>query len=326
MITSIVSKLASSDLGRTVMRRANRGLLIMRKYSPEIAMVAGTIMAIGTVVAVHKAAIKSQDILKEAKQDLSCIKECEENEELQTSGEYTQEDAVSDKTMVYTSTVINLAKLYAPAFFLGAGSLTMFYASAFTLKRRHAAAAAAFAAVSDELKTYRNRVIEELGSDMDKKFRFGLVSEKIKVQEVDPETGETREVETEASVIPQQADIFGMGYSKFARVFDETCEDYKRDPSMNLMFLTSVERYMNERLRIRGHVFLNEVYDAIGFPRTALGQRVGWVYNPADNTRDNWIDFGLRDVYKPSVRDFRNGYEPCVVLDFNVDGDILSLI
>ena len=78
MITSIVSKLASSDLGRTVMRRANRGLLIMRKYSPEIAMVAGTIMAIGTVVAVHKAAIKSQDILKEAKQDLSCIKECEE--------------------------------------------------------------------------------------------------------------------------------------------------------------------------------------------------------------------------------------------------------
>lgn len=33
---------------------------------------------------------------------------------------------------------------------------------------------------------------------------------------------------------------------------------------------------MNDKLRWQGHLFLNEVYDALGMPKTRLGAVMGW--------------------------------------------------
>ena len=38
------------------------------------------------------------------------------------------------------------------------------------------------------------------------------------------------------------------------------------------------------------------------------------------------MDFGLFDIYKAKARDFVNGYEPAIILDFNVVGDILDYV
>lgn len=35
---------------------------------------------------------------------------------------------------------------------------------------------------------------------------------------------------------------------------------------------------------------------------------------------DNFIDFGVFDGDRPRARDFVNGYERSILLDFNVDG------
>lgn len=83
---------------------------------------------------------------------------------------------------------------------------------------------------------------------------------------------------------------------------------------------------MNDLLRSRGHVFLNEVYDCLGIPRTKAGQIVGWVYSKDNPVGDNYIDFGIYDVYKPAIADFVNGYERSILLDFNPDGNIWELI
>lgn len=317
---SIISKIMNSDISRTIVRKANRGLLLTKKFSPEIYMALGTVMAVGTVIAVHKAAVRAQIVLQEAKENMDAIKECSENEEFVESGKYTEEDATTDKMIVYTSTAKDLAKLYFPAVLLGVGSLSMFYASIFTLKKRHAAAAALAVAFADEFKQYRNRVVEQLGSDADKRFKYGLVNETIKVKETDANTGEEREIETEVSVVEKDQ------FSDIARIFDETNPNYKRDPQLNLSFLKGVERYMNERLRLRGHLFLNEVYDALDIPRTTYGQCLGWIYDKSDNTLANRVDFGLYNIHNRSSVEFVNGYEAAVILDFNVDGEILNLI
>jgi hypothetical protein len=75
-------------------------------------------------------------------------------------------------------------------------------------------------------------------------------------------------------------------------------------------------------LRVRGHVFLNEVYDALGIERTKAGSVVGWVMGEG---RANSIDFGLYDG-RERARAFVNGYERTIILDFNVDGVIYDLI
>ena len=71
---------------------------------------------------------------------------------------------------------------------------------------------------------------------------------------------------------------------------------------------------------------MNDVYDMLGFPKTKAGQIVGWVYDENDNTRDNFVDFGFTNINKEKCRDFVNGYERNVILDFNVDGNILDMI
>lgn len=69
--------------------------------------------------------------------------------------------------------------------------------------------------------------------------------------------------------------------------------------------------YMNDLLKARGIVFLNEVYDALGIDRTAMGALVGW----SVGSEENVISFGAIDAQKESVN---------VFLDFNVQGFVFN--
>lgn len=117
--------------------------------------------------------------------------------------------------------------------------------------------------------------------------------------------------------------------SRYARFFDEECyPNWSNDPSRNLLFLKHTEMYATNLLKSRyipdkqkGHLYLNEVYDMLGLPRTVEGQFVGWVYYQNNPIGDNYVSFGLYDEYN---REFINGAKPTALLDFNVDGLILG--
>ena len=85
------------------------------------------------------------------------------------------------------------------------------------------------------------------------------------------------------------------------------------------------ETFANDLLKARGRLFLNEVYRMLGIDETKAGQVVGWVYNPDNPTGDNFVDFGIYNMQRERVRAFVNGYEPNILLDFNVDGVIWDL-
>lgn len=61
----------------------------------------------------------------------------------------------------------------------------------------------------------------------------------------------------------------------------------------NLLFLRGVERNMNNLLRARHHVLVNDVLDDLGLPRTPTGAITGWL------VRRDGIDFGLFDRDNP---------------------------
>ena len=92
------------------------------------------------------------------------------------------------------------------------------------------------------------------------------------------------------------------------------------------MFLKQQERYANEMLESRGHLYLNEVYDMLGIPRSKAGQVVGWVFDKNNPDVDNYVDFGIYDLHNEDNRRFVNGKERVILLDFNVDGPILQLM
>lgn len=111
--------------------------------------------------------------------------------------------------------------------------------------------------------------------------------------------------------------------SHYARFFDETSFAWDKNPELNLIFLRHTQEAANEVLKRHGCLFLNDVYDMLGIPRTKAGQVVGWIYDEKNPMGDNYVDF---DIYASRNIEFVNGYERKALLDFNVDGVILDKI
>lgn len=118
-------------------------------------------------------------------------------------------------------------------------------------------------------------------------------------------------------------EVKGAHASMYARFFDDSCPAWSKSPEYNLLYLKQQEIHANDLLKVKGYLFLNDVYDMLGIPRSKAGQVVGWVYGEENPIGDNYVDFGL---YEESNSESVNGYERSILLDFNVDGCILDKI
>lgn len=303
-----------------ITKNANKIGFALKKHSPTILMVAGVVGTVASTVMACKATMKVNDILEESKENIEKIHQVSEDEEFKD--QYSEEDAKKDLTIVYVQTGVKLAKLYAPAIGLGVLSVASILTSNNIMRKRNVALAAAYATVDKGFKEYRNRVIDRFGEEVDKELKYNIQKKKIETLEVDEKTGKEKKVKKEVAVID------GIdGYSQYARFFDDGSSYWEKNSEYNLMFLRGRQQYANDLLMARGHLFLNEVYDMLDIPRTKAGQVVGWVYDPENNTKgDNYVDFGIYNVYRQPNRDFVNGHESSILLDFNVDGSVLDLI
>ena len=113
-------------------------------------------------------------------------------------------------------------------------------------------------------------------------------------------------------------------YSPYARFFDETNPNWTKNAEYNIFYLIAQQNYANDMLKARGYLFLNEVYDMLGMPRTKAGQLVGWVYKENNTDGDNYVNFGIYRTEHNAK--YLNGFENSVLLDFNVDGPIFDKI
>ena len=181
------------------------------------------------------------------------------------------------------------------------------------------ALAAAYTAVDTSFKEYRGRVIDRFGEELDRELKYNIKAREIEEVSVN-EKGE-EEVAKKTVEVANPNEI-----SDYARFYDDGNIGWSKDPETNLMFLRRQQDWANELLKAKGHLFLNEVYDMLGIPRTKAGQVVGWIYDEKNPVGDNFVDFGIYDIHKPRNRDFVNGIERTILLDFNVDGNILDLI
>lgn len=298
-------------------RMFNNAGLQIKKHSPEILLGVGIVGTVASTVMACKATTKLDSILKETKQTTDIIHAGATVGNIE-GYEYTQEDAKKDLTIVYAQTGVKLVKLYAPAIAVGALSIACIVSGHKILKGRNLALAAAYAAVDKGFKDYRKNVVEKFGEEIDKELRYNVKAKEYETKEID-EKGKEKTTKEIVNVVDSDASVY-------ARFFDELCPDYEKDAEFNLMFLRKQQEWANEVLRSRGHLFLNEVYDSLGIPRTKAGQVVGWIYDEKKPVGDNYVDFGIYNTKRASNREFVNGYEKAILLDFNVDGDILNLI
>jgi hypothetical protein len=288
-----------------------------KKHSPEILVVTGTIGVIASTVMACKASDKARNIVNETKRKLDAIEEVKADHV--DDGEYTEADYKKAAALTCVKAGVELGRLYAMPVALGALSIGCILTSHNIMRKRNIALAAAYATVDRSFKDYRSRVVDRFGEALDKELKYNIKTQEIEEKIVD-ENGEEKTVRKTVEVIDPSV------HSDYARFYDDGCKGWEKNPEYNLMFLRQIQNWANERLKARGYLYLNEVYEMLGIPQTKAGHEVGWVYDEENPIGDNFVDFGIYDLYNERTRAFVNGYEKVILLDFNVDGVISDLI
>lgn len=307
------------EIMNTVTRNLNRVGFQLKKHSPEILIVTGIVGIVTSAVMACKATTKINDILEDTKTQVEKVHTVLEDDSIPEET-YSEEDSKKDLAIIYAKAGLSFVKLYGPSILLGAVSIASIITSNNILRKRNIALAAAYTVVDTGFKEYRGRVIERFGEELDKELKYNIKAENVKETFIDEDGSEKTVDKTVEMTDPHAC------YSNYARFYDDGCKGWTKDPELNLVFLKQMQQYANDRLRARGHLFLNEVYDMLGIPHSSAGQIVGWIYDEDNPNGDNYVDFGIYDTYKEKSRDFVNGYERVILLDFNVDGIIYNLI
>jgi len=309
-----------TEIMKSVNGVASKTVMKLKKHSPEILVVAGIAGTVVSAVLACKATTKVAEILDETKGTLDTIHEGMETGAI-NGQEYTTEDGKKDTVVVYAQTGMKLAKLYGPAIILGTLSITSILASNNILRKRNVALGAAYAAIDKSFKEYRGRVIERFGEQVEKELRYNIKAQEIE-ETVTDDKGKEKKVKQNVNVADENWD--GSDYGPYAKVFDDTHSDWKQDPEMNLFYLRARQAQANDMLKSQGHLFLNEVYDMLGFKRTKAGAVVGWIYDDKKPYGDNFVDFGMTEIRRHDADS--DEYKRAFILDFNVVGDITSKI
>lgn len=285
----------------------SKQIFTVKENSPALLLGVGAVGFITTTVLACRATLKLSEVLDKEEEDLEKVK---------TSPAITDEEERSKaKFGVQLQTAIRVAKLYAPAAIIGAVTLVAVTSSHVILQRRNVGLIAAYTAVDRSFKEYRARVVADQGEKKDFEYRFGKEE-----REVAQEGKNGTEVVTIKG--PDQDALKHKTKWTYARVFDRSNTNWSDVPGQNQNFIEMTCSSMNRKLLIHGYVFLNDVYEALGIPKTQAGQHVGWVINPKEGEGDGLIDFGIWNEGTYRGIEWVSGQRDALLLDFNVDGVI----
>lgn len=311
----------------TVKGTMSMGLLHFKKHSPEILVTAGVVgVVVGTVMACKATAsdrwLSAMCDFSETKDNIEKAKAAAVISPTRVvdgieQPRYTKEDEMADKAWLYKRTAIEMLKIYGPSV-ATMGISIIFILSGFRIvKSRNAALAAAYKIIDSSFKAYRSRVRNELGEGMENHFMYNTKMDTTTETRVDKNGEEIKVVKFH----PERQIINGADVSGFARIYEEgTTDQWVTNPDYNWMFIRKKKDWLTDQLHINKHLFLNEVYDELGFPRTPEGSYIGWVIN-ADHP-DTYLDFG--PWHEPTDA-FTRENNKCL-LDFNPTGPIWNLI
>lgn len=266
---------------------------------PTILIGLGVAGFAATTVLVGKAVIKSQPLVQKLQEDIQeVVLEAKHSD-------WDDKHRAQEVAKVWFSGSFEIVKVFAPAIIVGTGSVACVLAAHGILQRQKGALVAAYAAIDASYRAYRERIRDEYGEEKERELYTTRYNR----------TREGFDDEGTPCVINENDPRIRSDYGRF---FDDTSANWNPTAEYNRTFLLAQQRFANQKLEAQGWLFLNDVYDALGLPRSQAGQIVGWT---VDGT-DRYIDFNLDQLYSRESRAFTNGLESVVWLDFNVDGPI----
>lgn len=297
-----------------------------KKYAPEGLVLGGIITGGIATYMMCKQTLNVEEIIDETKETLDKV---HEQEEKLANGEepkykdkkteeivpYTAEVAKRDKTIAYLQCGAKMVKNYAPAMGLYILSIVMILGGFKIIKGRYVTAMGVLSATQTAFKDYRNKIAEKYGKSIDLETLLGVEHTEETEESVDENGNMTIKEKEKHTATRTRVDD-----SDFTRLFDElNAKTFKMDAIANYTWLSQAEKWATQRLRDRGHLFLNEVYDILGMEHTSTGAICGWRIN---GDGDDFVSFGIDNI--PREWDWYE--EPNFWLNFNCEGVIYDKI
>lgn len=296
------------------------------KHAPEILMGAGAITFVTTIVVASKETVKEIDILEDHDIELGDIKL------LQAAGQIDDKAYKKSVRNVYVQTSIKTAKNYIPAVVIGSASMACFFVAFGTMKKRYLTVVAAYTALEESFRKYRERVIAARGADEDIYYLTGNKPKEITEKKEDG-TKEKKKV----LMLPDGsiASPYAFKFGKY-KENGERNNQWTDEPQLLLAYAQGQEMWLNNQLYERctfdrhhnvvrrGTVMLNEIRDLLGEDPTGTGAICGNRYGNGTPGSNGYIDFR---IIESKEIDPETGKEiPCLFINPNVDGMIWDLI
>lgn len=279
---------------------------------------------VAAIIAMAKQAPKAEKILIPANKKIEQLKVDNKDTEKIANRLVNVEDNKKEIRRIQTKTFIDLAKIYAlPVIFTGA-SLAFMGGSYKVMRDKELALGAAYVALDNAYKAYRNRVKEEFGEDAEERLFKDIRNKKVKRQIEDPLTGEIKEVEETIKTTG--------GTGAYDIIFDAASILFSRNGRTNYETLTQKERELTNILRQQGYLFGDTIVEILGIPKSTLGydtlralRVIGYIDEPDEQGRPKKVLLGINDYNgHPNEigQELFDGAENTVYLTPNFDGVI----
>lgn len=258
-------------LANTAKGCAKTGAVIVKAHAPEILIVGGIAGFGGTIYSAVKATNKAHDILDEKDEAMAVLDDAEANHI------YVEPSA---RERINRSARWKLIKAYAPVGTMAACSVIMILGGYKVINGRYVGMVSAYKVLEGQFGRYRGNVIDEYGEEVDWKMLNSIKQETLEAARKEREDNKDLEIENKHKLIKKKPKTQYQDIN--SQIFDPHSEYWKNgwNAEMMLDYLEIKESQLTDKLNLNRVLFDNEIYDALGLPRTAEGQLLGKVYKP----------------------------------------------
>lgn len=294
----------------TMSRLVGKTKFSLIKNAPTLSIGAGVVGLVGAVYLSGKAAVKTQDILAEHREEMKQEDDAYEEvivlrqDDPEALPEVTEKSHNAAKLSISMQTGVKLLKAYGPTLAITGLSIASIVYGRNIFQKRLSSLAAALQITTATLERYRTAVAEETGEEKEVEI-FKSATQKH-LERMGNQIDSLEESSSARNKVSRTA---------FARWFDQSNSMWTNQPGENRFLIANSQNYFNDLLHRRGYVFLNEVYTHLGFQPVPEGQTMGWVRN--SDFPDAVIDFDVFNTQSSESRAFVNDLTPNVLLDFH---------
>lgn len=279
----------------TIKRLTGNGWLLAKKHAPEIMIGTGVVGFGATIYSTVKATNKTNDITDEAEAKK------EQYEKLLGFEGYSIDDYNEDCKTLRRRTRRRIIRAWLPVGTLGAGSVISILGGYKIINGRYVATVAAYKLLEAETNRYRENVVERYGEQVDWELANDIKAEKLEAAKQEQAENTKIAEENKKKKLCKKAPKTAY-HDIYAFRFDPHSERWQRYWNGELMldFLQNVNSRANDKLRLQGHIFWNEILDMLGMPRTPEGAICGYVINKEHP--NTFVDIGVDSMPEDEIR------------------------